>query len=239
MTSAPRTLVVMPAFNESDTIAEVIGEVRTALPAADIFVVDDGSSDGTTEVARAAGATVAQLAFNLGVGGAMRTGYRWAADNGYDSVVQIDSDGQHDPRDVPRLLAGLETADIVIGARFAGQGTYRARGPRRWAMILLARSLSLLARTRLTDVTSGFRATGPRATGLFARDYPAEYLGDTIEALVMATRAGLTVRQVPVQMRARAGGRPSQNPLRSTLYLARATIALAFALTRPRVKITA
>ncbi|CAN5213759.1 glycosyltransferase family 2 protein [soil metagenome] len=223
----------MPAFNEEDVVADVIKEVFSALPDVHVLVVDDGSRDATTNVARAAGALVATLPFNLGVGGAMRVGFKYALDHGYDNVVQIDSDGQHDPASVPALVAELESADLVLGARFAGEGDYRVHGPRAWAMRVLAAVLSRSSRTRLTDTTSGNRASGPRAVTLFAEHYPAEYLGDTIEALVIASRSGLVIRQVPVSMRVRAGGVPSHNPFRSAMYLGRAALALIFAYVRP------
>jgi glycosyltransferase involved in cell wall biosynthesis len=164
----------------------------------------------------------------------MRTGFRYALRHGYDIVVQVDADGQHDPREVTELLDALDTADLVIGARFAGRGSYPARGPRRWAMWVLALALSRMAGTRLTDVTSGFRAAGPRAVRLFAHHYPAEYLGDTVESLVNAARCGLRVRQVPVQMRVRQSGNPSQTPIRAAVYLLRAALALLLVLVRRR-----
>lgn len=233
ITSFSHALIVMPAFNEEEAISAVIHEVLEALPDISVLVVDDGSTDSTAEVARRAGARVAQLPFNLGVGGAMRLGFIYARENGYQTVIQVDADGQHDPRAVPALLDALADADLVLGARFAGEGSYRVRGPRHWAMVVLARILSVTAKTRLTDTTSGFRASGPRAIEIFARHYPAEYLGDTIEALVIATRAGLTVRQVAVSMRPRAGGVPSHNPFKAAAYLGRAFVALLFALMRP------
>ncbi len=223
----------MPAFNEEASVAAVVHEVFETLPGATVLVVDDGSSDATTEEALRAGALVATLPFNLGVGGAMRTGFRYALDNGFSNVVQVDSDGQHDPSSVPRLLEGLESADLVLGARFAGEGDYTVRGPRQWAMKALAAFLSRTTKTRLTDTTSGFRASGPRAVALFASHYPAEYLGDTIEALVIAARAGCVIRQIPVSMRPRAGGVPSHDPFKATAYLARVGMALVFALSRP------
>jgi glycosyltransferase involved in cell wall biosynthesis len=224
----------MPAFNEAASIAAVLDEVFATLPGVVVLVVDDGSSDTTSRVATGAGALVATLPFNLGVGGAMRLGFRYAVENGYDNVVQVDADGQHDPASVPSLVAELANADIVIGARFAGEGDYATRGPRRWAMVVLAGTLSRIARTKLTDATSGNRASGPRAVALFADHYPAEYLGDTIEALVIAARSGMVVRQLPVRMRRRAGGVPSHNPFKSAAYLGRAALALVFALVRPR-----
>ena len=228
------TLIVMPAFNEEASVKAVVLEVLEKLPGVSVLVVDDGSRDRTSSEALAGGALVATLPFNLGVGGAMRTGFRYALENGFENVVQIDSDGQHDPSGVPSLLAALDDgADLVLGARFAGKGDYRVRGPRQWAMVILAVVLSRTSGTRLTDTTSGYRASGPTAVRLFAEHYPAEYLGDTIEALVIATRAKCVVRQVPVVMRARAGGVPSHHPVRAAAYLGRATLALVFAFSRP------
>lgn len=227
-----RVLVAVPAWNESATIAQVIAEVRDELPTADVLVVDDGSSDGTAEQARAAGAEVVSLPFNVGVGGAMRTAFLFARNNGYSAVVQVDADGQHIPAHIPLLLTGLDNHSVVIGARFAGAGEYRVRGPRKWAMRLLARTLSRVCRAPLTDTTSGFRAADARAIALFARHYPAEYLGDTVESLVIAARAGLAVTQVPVTMRPRQGGQASHGGFRSALYLGRAALALWVALAR-------
>jgi len=232
-----KTLVVMPAFNEEESVRAVVLEVFEKLPGISCLVVDDGSSDASAEEALAAGALVSRLPFNLGVGGAMRVGFRYAIAHGFDNVVQVDADGQHDPAGVVALLARLDSADLVLGARFAGEGDYSVRGPRRWAMMLLSLFLSRAARTKLTDTTSGFRLSGPRAVRLFAEHYPAEYLGDTIESLVIAARAKCVIVQVPVAMRVRAGGRPSHHPVKAAAYLARAVLALVFALMRPPVKL--
>ena len=231
-----RVLIVIPAWNEEEVLPQVLDEVAQCVPGADVLVVNDGSTDRTSAVARATGVRVVDLPINLGVGGAMRAGYKAGLRGDYDAVVQLDADGQHDPRDVPRLLAELESADIVIAARFAGVGQYDVRGPRRLAMKVLATVLSRVTGTRLTDTTSGFKAVGRRAVALFAADYPAEYLGDTIEALVIAARGGMRVRQVGVTMRPRAGGRPSHNPLRAAVFLLRASLALVVALSRPHVR---
>jgi glycosyltransferase involved in cell wall biosynthesis len=227
------TLIVLPAFNEEESVGGVLQEIRSKLPGARCLVVNDGSNDNTTAVARQAGARVAVLPFNLGVGGAMRLGFKYAIENGFDNVVQIDSDGQHDPASVPALLAQLDKADLVIGARFAGDGDYQVRGLRKLAMRTLAVILTRMAGTPLSDTTSGFKACGPRAVRLFAEHFPAEYLGDTIEALVIASRSGCVITQVPVSMRPRAGGQPSHNPLKAATYLGRALFALGFALVRP------
>ena len=225
-------LVIVPAWNEERSIGTTISELRVTHPEVDVLVVDDGSSDSTAAVAQDAGALVCRLPFNLGVGGAMRAGYRYALRNEYAAAVQLDADGQHDPAYLPALLSALDHADIVVGARFAGEGDYRVRGPRRWAMHLLAGALTRLAGTPLTDVTSGFRAANVRGITVFATHYPAEYLGDTVESLVIALRTGCTVTQIPVGMRVRQHGHASQTPFRAALYLLRAVVALGLALVR-------
>lgn len=227
-----RVLVVVPAWNEEQVIADVLSELRSAVPELDVLVVDDGSTDNTTHVARATGVAVVSLPFNIGVGGAMRAGFLYAVRNGYDGVVQVDADGQHDPAQIELLVDALEDADVVVGSRFAGAGQYVARGPRRWAMRVLAWALSRLCRTSLTDVTSGFRATGPRAIGLLARYYPPEYLGDTVESLVVVQKARLAVKEVAVVMRPRAGGVPSQSAVTAAIYLGRAMLVLVLAVLR-------
>ncbi|ARJ05986.1 glycosyl transferase family 2 [Cnuibacter physcomitrellae] len=237
--SPSRILVVMPAYNEEEAVADVVREVFATVPGVGVLVVDDGSSDATSRRAAEAGATVLRLPINLGVGGAMRAGFKYALQYGYDTVIQVDSDGQHDPRSIPELVSALETHDVVMGARFAGVGDYRVSGPRHWAMVVLSAVLSRIAKTRLTDTTSGFRASGPRAVRLFAVHYPSEYLGDTIESLVIAQRAGLSIAQVPVAMRPRAGGVPSHNPYKAAVYLGRAGMALFVALIRPRLPLSA
>jgi len=221
-------LVVIPAFNESGSITSVIREVRATLPGAGILVVNDGSEDATAEVSAQEGVEVLRLPFNLGVGGAMRAGFLYATEHRWHTVVQIDADGQHDPAYVPAMLAELaHGADIVVGARFAGVGDYRAPFLRRLTMRLVSRVMSRICATRMTDATSGLRAANHTAVELFARCYPAEYLGDTLQSLVIARRADLVVRQIPVEMRARVAGRPSQGFLGSILYLLRCAFALA------------
>ncbi|WP_442545393.1 glycosyltransferase family 2 protein [Arthrobacter sp. KN11-1C] len=224
----------MPAWNESEAIGSTIREVFAFGPPCDVLVVDDGSRDNTAAVAQAAGATVLQLPFNMGVGGAMRTGFKYAKSHGYAQVIQVDADGQHDPRDIKVVLEGLREADIAIGARFADKGTYSVSGPRKWAMIVLAWTLSKVAGTKLTDVTSGFRAANAKAIRQYVDHYPAEYLGDTIDSLVVAIRSGCTVRQVGVSMRERQGGEPSHDAVKAALYLGRSGLALIFALTRKK-----
>lgn len=233
-----KTLIVMPAYNEELVIGSVLAELFQTNPGINCIVVDDGSTDNTSLIAQSAGALVASLPYNLGVGGAMRLGFQYALMHGFANVVQVDADGQHDPRDISRLVAELNEADLVLGARFAGEGDYTVRGPRKWAMYALSNLLSKSANTQLTDTTSGFRASGPRAVELFARHYPAEYLGDTVESLVIAARAGLVIKQLPVAMRERIGGTPSHSPIKAAVFLARVGVAMFFAFARPKISLT-
>ncbi len=232
-----RILVIMPAWNESESVGNTVTEVLGAVADADVLVVDDGSSDDTANIAEAAGASVLRLPFNLGVGGAMRAGFKFAKRHGYTRAIQVDADGQHDPKDLINVVDGLQYADISIGARFADKGSYEVRGPRKWAMVFLGWAISRIAKVRLTDVTSGFRAANARAIDQYCEHYPAEYLGDTIDSLVVAIRSGLTVVQVPVEMRPRQGGTPSHNPAKAALYLARSGFALLIAMSRKKTNV--
>lgn len=230
-------LVVIPAYNEATSVASVVAEVLESAPKVHVLVVDDASTDATATLARKAGADVVTNVFNLGVGGAMRVGFRYASARGYRALVQVDADGQHDARDLRQLLAPLEDGAepmVVIGARFAGEGEFAVPRARRWAMRLLAAYLSKMTHVHLTDVTSGFRAHNRAAIELFARTYPADYLADTVESLVVAAEAGGVVMQVPVAMRSRHGGSPSQSPLRAAIYLVRVSVMLALAIFRRR-----
>ena len=220
------TLIAIPAWNEEASIADVIKKVREHRPDVDIMVVDDGSQDSTASLARQVGATVVSLPFNVGVGGAMRTAFLYAQRHGYRALAQVDADGQHDPGDLDRILEGLGTADIVVGTRFHPNSMYFVGGPRRWAMVLLSKALSRMNRGTISDPTSGFRSAGPRAIDLFAAEYPADYLGDTVGSLAIAIRQGMVVHEAPVTMYFRQTGRPSKNALWSAMYLGRATLAI-------------
>ena len=226
--------MAIPAWNEEGSISDVIAKVHEHRPDADILVVNDGSTDQTAVVATQAGATVVSLPFNVGVGGAMRTAFLYAKRQGYQAMVQVDADGQHDPADLDRVLDGLRNADVVVGTRFHPDSMYFVGGPRRWAMVLLSKSLSRMNKGKISDPTSGFRSAGPRAIDLFAVEYPAEYLGDTVGSLAIAIRNGLVVHETPVTMYFRQAGRPSKNAIWSALYLGRATLAIIATATRAR-----
>jgi len=233
MTEAQRrVLVVVPTYDERENLPGALERLRVHTPDADVLVVDDGSRDLTSAVARAAGARVATLPFNLGVGGAMRTGFLHAARGGYAAVVQVDGDGQHDPSYIPDLVAALTDHDVAVGTRFSPHGSYVVRGPRRWAMVGVAGVISALLGTRIDDATSGFRAAGPKAIRVFAEHYPAEYLGDTLETLVIAHKSHLSVTQIPVAMRQRTTGRPSHGGIRSGVDFLRALCVVALGLVR-------
>lgn len=213
-------LAVVPALNEAATVGSVVREIKHVFPDASVLVIDDGSTDDTAAVARAAGALVARHPANLGVGAAMRTGFRYAEAAGFDRVVQVDADGQHDPAQIWGLLAALDEADVVVGSRFSDDN-YQMSLARRAAIRFLSAAVSRLCHSRITDATSGFRATGARALPIFARFYPSEYLGDTVESLTLAARLGLRIAEVPTAMRTRQGGRRSQSFLSGVLHLAR------------------
>lgn len=207
-------------------MAAVVAAVREHL-GADVLVVDDGSSDRTAVIARACGAYVLQHPFNLGVGAALRSGFRFAAERGYTTIVQVDADGQHEPAEAVRLIRRLEEGelDLIVGSRF--KSGYRVGFGRRSVMRLLSREVTRRLGVRITDTTSGFRAFGPRAIHRFARAYPSAYLSDTVEALLLAGDWDLRVAEEPVRMHARAGGRPSSGPLKSFFYLLRLVLVIA------------
>lgn len=234
-----KVLVAIPALNEAAAIGQVLKSLSTAHPLTDVVVIDDGSSDDTASIARSAGARVLAHAINLGVGAAMGTAFKYAVENGYEAVIQFDGDGQHRPEHLPALIEGLDDADVVIGSRFADKGTFKSSAARRGVQRLIAWVVSAYARTRLTDATSGFRSAGPRALAVFAEHYPVEWLGDTVESIVLATRQGLRVREIPVVMNERAGGTPSQSIFRATLYTGRILFILVLASIRsvpPRIR---
>ncbi|MHB9146759.1 MAG: glycosyltransferase family 2 protein [Symbiobacteriia bacterium] len=221
-----RWLAVVPAYNEAASIGGVVAEIREALPGFDVLVVSDGSADETAAIARTAGAMVVELPQNLGIGGAVQTGYLYAARHGYAGVVQIDGDGQHDPRELPRLKALVDSgaADLAVGSRYLADTGYEAVWARRFGSWLLAALVEVVIGQRVTDPTSGFRAAGPRAVALFAREYPVDY--PEVETLVLLWRSGLRIAELPVSMRARGGGRSSITAWKSIDYMIKVSLAV-------------
>jgi glycosyltransferase involved in cell wall biosynthesis len=220
--------VIVPAYNEEEALPATLKELRQAAPGLDVLVVDDGSADETSATARAAGARVLRLPFNVGVGGAVRTGLRYAQISSYDRAVVCDADGQHDPAGIPTLLALLDAgADLAVGSRFApGAPPYDVGHLRKRAMWVLARVVRRVSGQELTDVTSGFRAFDRPVIELLAREYPAEYLADTVEVLLIVHAAGLTIAEAPVAMRARAAGRPSSRRFRLVFDFSRLLVGI-------------
>jgi glycosyltransferase involved in cell wall biosynthesis len=230
--AALKRIAIVPAFNEEECVARVIDEIRAVDPDLEVVVVDDGSRDRTAAAAAAKGASVVRLPFNLGIGGAVQTGFRFAFENGFEIAVRVDGDGQHDPAELPVLLEPLLTgeADIVVGSRFAGRGGYRSSRSRRVGIGILAGVVSALVRQRVTDPTSGFQALNRHAIALFAADYPHDY--PEVEATVMVFKHRLRLREVPVQMRERAAGRSSIGAAASVYYMVKVLLAIVVAMFR-------
>jgi glycosyltransferase involved in cell wall biosynthesis len=234
-----RTLVFIPAWNEGDSVAAVIAGVRERLPDADVLVVDDGSSDATAVRAREAGATVASLPFNQGLGAALQTGYLYALREGYDFCAHLDADGQHPPAEVARLLEEVRSdrADLVIGSRYRDPGEaksddYRPTISRRIGTSVFRFFLTLATRQRFTDTTSGMRAANRRVMALFSESYSPDFA--EIESLQLAVRQGLRVEEVPVRMLERIGGTSFLTPLRSAFFIFKGMIVLLVGQFRPR-----
>jgi glycosyltransferase involved in cell wall biosynthesis len=229
---AERRIAIVPARNESGAIGGVVAEIRAFDPDLDVVVIDDGSTDATGDIAGAAGATVIRLPFNLGIGGAVQTGFKYALEHGYSLAVRLDGDGQHDPAELPKLIEPVlkGQADIVVGSRFAGSGAYRPPLARRVGIGLFARIVSLLVRQRVTDTTSGFQALNDRGIRLFAHDYPHDY--PEVEATVMVVRHRLRLLEVPVRMREREHGRSSITAVCSLYYMVKVLLALVVGMFR-------
>jgi glycosyltransferase involved in cell wall biosynthesis len=224
-----RVLAIVPAFNEERSLPAVVADLRRAVPGVDVCVVDDGSTDRTAEVARGLGVTLLRLPLNLGIGGAVQAGYRWARDHGYDVAVQVDGDGQHDPRFLPALVDAVagERDGLAVGSRFAGpreSGAFRSTWSRRLGIRYLSWMLRLRCGARVSDPTSGFRAAGRRAIELFAASYPPDY--PEPESIAVAARAGLPVVEIPVRMTQRLHGESSIGAARSVYYLVKVSLAL-------------
>jgi glycosyltransferase involved in cell wall biosynthesis len=233
--AALKRIAIVPALNEEESVARVIDEIRSFDPDFEVVVVDDGSVDRTAAVAEQRGAHVVRLPFNLGIGGAVQTGFRYAFEHGFRLAVRLDGDGQHDASQLGLILEPVLAgeADIAIGSRFARGGGYRSSRSRRLGISILAGTVSLLVGRRVTDPTSGFQALNRHAIALFAADYPHDY--PEVEATLMVHRHELRLAEVPVQMRERAGGRSSIGALASVYYMVKVLLALFIGLFRKNV----
>lgn len=222
----PKTLIIVPAFNEEASITGVIEDLRSHFPEGDVLVVDDGSRDRTADTARAAGVKVVRLPFNLGIGGAVQTGYRYARKNDYDVAVQFDGDGQHLASEIRSIVDPLASgrADIVVGSRFLDRGDYQPSVARKIGIWIFSQVLSTIIGMPLTDTTSGFRAANRRAIEYFSGDYPEDY--PEVESLVLLHRMGMRIEEAAVRMRDRTGGRSSITPVRSAYYMVKVLLAV-------------
>jgi glycosyltransferase involved in cell wall biosynthesis len=219
-------LVIVPAYNEARNLPALEARLRIAAPDCDVCVVDDGSSDETARVAADLGLLVLRCSLNLGIGGAVQTGYLWARERSYDAAVQIDGDGQHHPDDIAAVLEPIRRgkASVVIGSRFLSSGGFRPTAVRRAGIWYLSWFLRFRCGARVTDPTSGFRATDRSAIGLFARSYPSDY--PEPEAIAIAIRSGLRLAEVPVHMVDREHGASSITTWRTLYYLVKVSLAL-------------
>jgi glycosyltransferase involved in cell wall biosynthesis len=222
-----RLLVLIPAYNEQAVIRRVVSRVRSVVPQADVLVVDDGSKDNTAQEAEAAGALVVRHPFNLGIGGAVQTGLKFAQREDYDAVVRLDGDGQHKASDIPSLHTMLQTShmDVVIGSRFLC-ATENMRIPllRRLGIRIFALTVSCLTGSRATDTTSGFFAMNRRAIEALVAYMPQDY--PEVESRIVLHKAGLKTLELPAQMRARLSGVSSINSWRSVYYALKVTVAV-------------
>ena len=235
MHASPSNLAVVPAYNEAETIVGVVDSLRENVPDFDVLVVDDGSTDGTGTLAREAGARVLRHPFNLGIGGAVQSGFAFALENGYDRMVQVDGDGQHMAAEIATLAAALDEhpdTDMVCGSRFLVDGGYPAPISRRTGIHIFAFLLSRIVGQRVSDPTSGFRLYNRRGIALFARDYPHDY--PEVEAVLMVHFHRLRMREVPVRMLERGGGQSSIRSGKSVYYMIKVLLAIFVGLVRRR-----
>ncbi len=232
-----RILVVIPAYNEEVNVAKVIREVKKEAEYVDVLVVDDGATDGTASAAVEAGAMVVKLPFNLGMFEAVRTGFAFAHKNRYDIAIQVDADGQHVPKEIPQLVAPVieEGIDVVVGSRYLENRGYRTPLVRKCGIRLFAWLTSLALGQRITDTTCGFRAYGERAIRLSAR-YDSTEFKDSVGLVVLA-RAGLRIKEIPVTVRERIGGRSTISAIRAFVYPFEFILSLVAVLVRKRLTI--
>jgi glycosyltransferase involved in cell wall biosynthesis len=221
-----KILIAIPAYNEEASIINTIETCKSGFPSAELLIINDCSADNTLELVRQSGVNFLSLPINLGVGGAMRAAFQFALINEFSILIQVDADGQHNPRDVEKLISKSNSFDIVIGSRFLMTEGYKVDRIRKIAIIIISKYLYLITKKSISDPTSGFRLSNRRAIELFAHSYPIEYLGDTVGSIVLANINGLSIGECASPMNERQGGKPSQNPLKSVAHLCRTLIAI-------------
>jgi glycosyltransferase involved in cell wall biosynthesis len=223
-----KTLIIVPAYNEEGSISRVVTNIREHVPSADILVVNDGSKDRTARKARESGAMVINLPYNMGIGGAVQSGFLFAKEKGYHVAVQVDGDGQHPARDIPRLVASLDDgADVSIGSRFVQATGYRPPLIRALGIRIFSFLVSLIVGRRVYDTTSGFRAINRKAILLLTESYPHDY--PEVEALITLHRHGLRFVEVPVEMNRRQEGKSSISAAAAVYYMLKVTLAILVA----------
>ncbi len=230
----PRILIIIPAYNEAETLPALARELVSLYPSYDVVVIDDGSTDNTKEVMRKLGVPLVSLPYNIGSGGAVQTGLWIATREGYDIAVQMDGDGQHPASEVHKLLLALHQSDcdLVIGSRFKLSRGYQSTFLRRLGIRFFAWLLSFLCRTRITDPTSGLRAMNDSAIQLLAFEYAEDY--PEVEAILTAHRAGLKITEVPVQMVERRAGHSTIGTFQAFSYMVKVPLAILMNLIRER-----
>ncbi len=230
---APRVLVIIPAYNEGPNLWSVIHGVRTAVPTADVLVVDDGSTDETPAIARSAGVQVVSHPFNLGYGAALQTGFKYAVAGPYEFIVQLDGDGQHEPQDVRSILSALCTGevDVVIGSRYLGSAPAWTGRLRRWGSQTLAQLTSWIVGQPITDPTSGFQGCTRQVAAFYARDhFPVDF--PDADVIIMLHRAGFRTCEIPVTMYSRPQGRSMHGGFRWLYYVYKMLLAILLTLVR-------
>lgn len=221
-----KTLVIIPAYNEENSIVKVIDSIKKNIPESTILVINDGSKDNTSAKAYRSGAIVIDLPFNLGIGGAMQTGYLYAKEHSFDLAIQVDADGQHDPYYIRSLMAPVieDRADMCIGSRYVSKTSYRSSIYRRVGMVFFSNLIYVLTGNKIKDTTSGFRVVNKKVISYFANHYPTDY--PEVDVLVKLFRKKFRVIEVPVEMKDRIAGKSSITPIRSVYYMIKVSLSL-------------
>jgi glycosyltransferase involved in cell wall biosynthesis len=226
MNTDEKILIIIPAYNEEETVGQVIAKTQQSLPGADILVVNDGSSDSTSAISKQQGAKVLDFPYNLGIGAAMQAGYKFAYQMGYDIAVQCDADGQHRPAQIKKLIDTLlnDKVDIVLGSRYLETRRFRSSASRRLGMLIFSKVLSFIIGQKLTDTTSGFRAVNKDVIKILSVFYPSDY--PEPEVLVLLHKEGFKIKEISINMNSRKIGNSSITPSKSIYYMVKVMLAI-------------